>query len=91
MWFEFESVRFIGRFAVSDWISAIAKFVEILFKIGVTEGPAISDAISRATRGEDPLAGIAKERVDTIMANGLRLEIEITAQHVRVQHENLGL
>ena len=68
-----------------ELINAIGSFVEIAIKIGITEGPEIAQMISAAVHGSDPLAALAKERVDDILP-GLQLELAIHAEHVRRAH-----
>jgi hypothetical protein len=70
-------------------ISTIGNLVEIVFRIGVTEGPIIANMISAAIHGTDPLAALAKETVAGIMP-GLQLELAMAAEHVRRAHLAAG-
>lgn len=72
-----------------NFVEAVSFFVSLLFKVGITEGPAIADAIRRAIAGTDPLEGLAKERVDEILPE-LKLKVSMAAERVRVEHEIAG-
>lgn len=62
---------------------SVVELIVALVKAGIEEVPVIVDAIQRALRHEDPLAGLASERVADIVARGLQLPIMLAAAKVQ--------
>ena len=67
-------------------LTAIANFAELLFKIGVTEAPAIEDMFRRAFQGTDPLAGLETERVENILPE---LQLDVAMRSARLARMTL--